>query len=81
MFHLLPMLIVLAAGQLGHARKFVISNQCRAPVWAAYMRESGGAATIPGKSGGMWLQASGQKHEVEVPEDCKYRSNTEWGEY
>jgi hypothetical protein len=36
------------------------------------MREEGGAAVVKGKSGvGMWLQASGQKDEVEVPEDCE----------
>ena len=71
MFQIPPILLLFAAGQLVDARKFVVSNQCKAPVWAAYMRQTGGAATVKGKSGvGMWLQASGQKDEVEVPEDC-----------
>ena len=43
------------------------------------MRESGGAATVPGGSGGMWLQASGQKDEVEVPENCKSSCTSDWG--
>ena len=73
MFRLLPILIVLAAGQLGDARKFVISNQCKAPVWAAYTAVSGAnGITVNGKPGtGMWLQAAGQKDELDVPEECE----------
>jgi hypothetical protein len=73
MFRLLPILIVLAAGQLGDARKFVISNQCKAPVWAAYTAVSGASGiTVNGKAGtGMWLQPSGQKDELDVPEECE----------
>jgi hypothetical protein len=73
MFRLLPILIVLAAGQLGDARKFVISNQCKAPVWAAYTAVSGAnGITVNGKAGtGMWLQPAGQKDELDVPEECE----------
>lgn len=72
MFQVLPILLVLAAGQLGDARKFIISNQCKAPVWAAYTAVSGGnGIKVNGKAGtGMWLQASGQKDELDVPETC-----------
>jgi hypothetical protein len=74
MIHLVSVLLVLAAGQLGEARKFVISNQCNAPVWAAYTAVSGGAGiTVNGKAGtGMWLQPSGQKDELDVPETCEF---------
>jgi hypothetical protein len=79
MFRLLPILIVLAAGQLGDARKFVISNQCKAPVWAAYTAVSGAnGITVNGKAGtGMWLQPAGQKDELDVPEECESFTTSE----
>lgn len=73
MARVLSVMVILVAGQLGTARKFVISNQCNAPVWAAYTAASGGnGITVNGKAGtGMWLQSSGQKDELDVPETCK----------
>jgi hypothetical protein len=73
MLRVLSIMMVLAAGQLGDARKFVISNQCSAPVWAAYTAVSGAnGITVNGKAGtGMWLQAAGQKDELDVPEECE----------
>jgi hypothetical protein len=74
MFRLSTVMIILAAGQLGDARKFVISNQCKAPVWAAYTAVSGAnGITVNGKAGtGMWMQAAGQKDELDVPEECEW---------
>jgi hypothetical protein len=64
--------MILAAGQLVHARKFNIHNQCKAPVWAAYMGENAGQITVNGKAGmGSWKQATGQKDTLDVPESCQ----------
>jgi hypothetical protein len=70
---LLSVLSLLAAGQLEtEARKFIISNQCDAPVWAAYTGQGSQGITVNGKAGtGMWEQASGQKDELDVPETCE----------
>ena len=71
---LLSVLVIIAAGQLEtDARKFIISNQCDAPVWAAYTGQGAQGITVNGKAGtGMWQQASGQKDELDVPETCEF---------